>query len=305
MILKFQASDENAFTRPAPGRFMLIIFLAPAFAGVVLLFGGGLSLGLLQGLGYFPGSGEQSFTVEHFKNVITDPDFLSSLGLTFYVSITSTVIAVVISIVIALVLLTLVERMQWVHFIFQIPLVIPHLVVAIAVMFLLSSTGLFSRVAQLLGVLKTSSDFPLLINDRFAAGIIVVYVWKEIPFITLMVFSVLRNAGIELLDVGKTLNASRWQRFRYIILPMISPSLAASSLIVFAYTFGAFEVPFLLGQTYPMLLPVWAYKNYADVDLMARPEGIATGIIIACIVALSIVASHGIVRAAKWRGRGV
>ena len=105
-------------------------------------------------------------------------------------------------------------------------------------------------------------------------------------------FSVLRNAGVDLIDVGKTLNANRWQRFRYIILPMISPSLAASSLIVFAYTFGAFEVPYLLGQTYPMLLSVWAYKRYADIDLMARPEGIATGMLIALIVTLSVVLSH-------------
>jgi putative spermidine/putrescine transport system permease protein len=116
-----------------------------------------------------------------------------------------------------------------------------------------------------------------------------------------MIFSVLRNASVELLDVGKTLHASRWQRFRYIILPMIFPSLLASSLIVFAYTFGAFEVPFLLGQTYPMLLPVWAYKNYSDVDLLARPEGIATGILIAMIVALSISISHVIVRSARQR----
>jgi putative spermidine/putrescine transport system permease protein len=154
-----------------------------------------------------------------------------------------------------------------------------------------------------MGLIETSSDFPLLVNDRFGLGIILAYVWKEIPFITLMIFSVLRNAGgMELLDVGKTLNATRWQRFRYILWPMIFPSLTAASLIVFAYTFGAFEVPFLLGQTYPMTLPVLAYKHYADVDLMARPEGIATGIIIACIVALSIVISQVSVRLAKQRG---
>jgi putative spermidine/putrescine transport system permease protein len=302
VILKFQPSDENAFTRPVPGRLIVILFLAPALVVVILLFGGGLFLGLLQGLGYFPGSGEQSFTLEHFRNVLADPDFLSSLGLTFYISLTSTVIAVVISVIIALVLITLSERTRWVHFIFQTPLVIPHLVVAIAVVFLLSPTGLFSRVAQIFGLINASSDFPLLINDRFGIGIIAAYVWKEIPFITLMIFSVLRNAGVGLLEVGKTLNANRWQRFRYIILPMIFPSLAASSLIVFAYTFGAFEVPFLLGQTYPTVLPVWAYKNYADVDLMARPEGIATGIVIAFIVALSIVVSHFTLRAARWRG---
>ena len=80
-------------------------------------------------------------------------------------------IAVVFSVGIALVFLTLAERMQWLHFFFQIPLVIPHLVVAITIVFLLSPTGLLSRVAQLLGLIKTSSEFPLLINDRFGIGI--------------------------------------------------------------------------------------------------------------------------------------
>ena len=155
----------------------------------------------------------------------------------------------------------------------------------------------------MLGLINTSSDFPLLTNDRLGIGIIATYVWKEIPFITLMLLSVLRNAGVDLLDVGRTLKANRWQRFRYILLPMMLPSLLASSLIVFAYTFGAFEVPFLLGQTYPMLLPVWAYKSYSDVDLVARPEGIAIGILIAAIVALSIVLSHIIARIAQ-RQRG-
>jgi putative spermidine/putrescine transport system permease protein len=277
--------------------------VAPALGVVGLLFGGGLLLGLLQGLGYFPGIGPQRFTLEHFRSVLTAPEFLTSLGLTFYISVTSTVIAIIISVALALVFITLSERYGWVHFIFQIPLVVPHLVVGIAMVFLLSPTGWFSRIVQMLGLISTSSDFPLLTNDRLGLGIIATYVWKEIPFITLMLLSVLRNAGVDLLDVGRTLKANRWQRFRYILLPMMLPSLLASSLIVFAYTFGAFEVPFLLGQTFPMLLPVWAYKNYSDVDLVARPEGIATGILIATIVALSIVLSHIMARIAQ-RQRG-
>lgn len=301
MLVKLQTTGESAFTRPSPGRGMLIVFLAPALIVVLLLFGGGLLLGFLQGLGYFPGAEEQSFTLRHFSNILGDRDFLKSLGLTLYISLTSTVIAVVLSIVIALVFLTLSERQRWIHFIFQIPLVVPHLVVAIAIVFLLSPTGWISRLAQAGGLINGSSDFPLFVNDGFGVGIIVTYVWKEIPFITLMIFSVLRNAGIELIEVGKTLNANRWQRFRYIISPMISPSLAASGLIVFAYTFGAFEIPFLLGQTYPMLLPVWAYKNYADVDLLARPEGIATGILIALIVALSVLVSNIVGRSTRQR----
>ncbi|MGD8258674.1 MAG: ABC transporter permease subunit, partial [Desulfobacterales bacterium] len=147
-----------------------------------------------------------------------------------------------------------------------------------------------------------SALFPLLINDRWGIGILLAYVWKEIPFITLMILAVLRHSGMELLDVGRTLNASSWQRFRYITLPTISPSLGAACLIVFAYTFGAFEVPFLLGQTYPMMLPVWAYKNYSDVDLLARPEGIATGLVIAGVVLVAVVLSQALTHSARRRG---
>jgi putative spermidine/putrescine transport system permease protein len=128
------------------------------------------------------------------------------------------------------------------------------------------------------------------------------YVWKEVPFIALMVLAVLQSSGAELLDVGRTLKADRWQRFRYITLPIIFPSLGAGGLIVFAYTFGAFEIPYLLGQTYPMMLPVWAYKAYSDVDLLARPEGIAAGLVIAGVVTAAVALAQGLTQAARRRG---
>jgi len=259
-------------------------------------------LGLIQSLAPLPTAGTGRLTFEHFANVLSDPDFLHSLMLTMYVSATSTAIAAALSIVSALVLISLSVRYRFVHFIFQIPLTVPHLVIAVAVVFMLSPTGFFSRLALKFGLIDSSASFPLLINDRWGVGVILAYVWKEIPFITLMILSVLRHTGVELLEVGRTLKAGPWQRFRFITLPTISPSLGAACLIVFAYTFGAFEIPFLLGQTYPMMLPVWAYKNYSDVDLLARPEGIATGIIIAGVIIVAIVLSQTLVQAARRRG---
>jgi putative spermidine/putrescine transport system permease protein len=276
--------------------------VAPALVVVVVLFGGGLVLGLIQSLGHLPAAGLKSLSFKHFINVLGDPDFSQSLILTLYVAATSTVIAAAISIVMAIFLLSFSEKSRMIHFIFQIPLTVPHLVIAVAMVFMLTPTGLLSRLVVKLGLIDSSAAFPLLVNDRWGIGIILTYVWKEIPFITLMILSVLRRSGVELLEVGRTLKAGRWQRFRYITLPTISPSLGAACLIVFAFTFGAFEVPFLLGQTYPMMLPVWAYKNYSDVDLLARPEGIATGLIIAGIIVVAIVFSQLLTQAARRRG---
>ena len=296
------AQDTNARTRISPGFAAIIKMVGPAVVVVMVLFGGGLALGLIQSLGHLPAAGMKSLSLKHFGNVLGDPDFLLSLALTLYVALASTLIAAAVSVGMAVFLLKLSEKSRVVHFIFQIPLTVPHLVIAVAIVFMLTPSGIFSRLAVQLGLIDTAAAFPLLVNDRWAIGIILAYVWKEVPFITLMIFSVLRRSGADLLEVGRTLKADRWQRFRYITLPTISPSLGAACLIVFAYTFGAFEVPFLLGQTHPMLLPVWAYKNYSDVDLLARPEGIATGLIIAAIIVVAIVASQLLTQTARRRG---
>jgi putative spermidine/putrescine transport system permease protein len=243
-----------------------------------------------------------TLSLKHFRNVLLDPDFFTSLGLTLYVSTVSTVIAAAISIVAALIMTSAARTRRVVDFIFQIPLTVPHLVIATAAVFLLAPTGMIARALQALNLIDSSADFPLLINDPWGIGIIFTYVWKEIPFITLMILSVLHNLGSDLIEVGRTLNAGRWQRFRYIVLPTVFPSLGAAALIVFAFTFGAFEVPYLLGQTYPMTLPVWAYRNYSDVDLMARPEGIATGIIIAAVVVVCIIGAQLLTQTARRRG---
>ncbi len=284
---------------PRTGAVRPLALLAPALIVVLVLFGGGLILGLPQSLGYLPAAGMSKISLKHFQRVLFDPDFFSSLGLTLYVAGVSTLIAAALSLLAAM---ALVESPRWLLFIFQIPLTVPHLVIAIAMAFLLAPSGMVARLFQNLGWISGPGDFPLLINDPFCIGILLTYVWKEIPFMTLMILSALKNSGMEMLDVGRTLNAGPWQRFRYILLPILLPSLGAAGLIVFAYTFGAFEVPYLLGQTYPMSLPVWAYRNYSDVDLAARPEGIAIGIVIAVGVTGCIIASQRLARGQKRRG---
>ncbi len=73
------------------------------------------------------------------------------------------------------------------------------------------------------------------------------------------------------------------------ILPLISPSLAAAAVLSFAFAVGAFEVPFLLGQRYPSALPVLAYRSYVDVDLNARPEAMAISMVITAIAAAAVL----------------
>lgn len=291
---------DSTGRRASPWR--LFTLLGPALCLILLLFGGGLVLGLLQALGYLPSQGFATLGLQHFIHVLQDPDFGKSLILTLYISLTSTLISAVISVLLALALMRWAADSRAINFILQIPLTVPHLAIAISVILLLAPAGLFSRLFTSLSIIQTPSAFPLLVNDGWGIGILCVYIWKEVPFITFMLLSVLKNMGTELTEVGSTLNASRFQRFSFITLPIIAPSLSAACLIVFAFTFGAFEVPYLLGRTYPLALSVWAYKNYSDIDLLARPEGIAIGLIIAGIVIFSIILSQLVLHFGRKRG---
>ena len=95
-----------------------------------------------------------------------------------------------------------------------------------------------------------------------------------------MVLGTLLRLGDEYHSMARTLGASSWQRLRYVTLPMVSPAVASSSLVVFAFVFGAFEIPYLLGRSYPAMLSVVAQRQFMNADLIERPAAVAIAIVI-------------------------
>ncbi|MGI9050990.1 MAG: ABC transporter permease [Rubrobacteraceae bacterium] len=281
------------------GRIKIALFLAPALAVIGVLFAGGLFAALIQSLGYFPAIGMTEINLDAYREVLTGEDFLNSLFLTVYVAGASTLSAAVLAVLAAMALRRSSGRLSAV--IFQLPITIPHLVAAVGISLVVSQTGLGARAAAALGLIGEPRDFPALLYDRYSVGIILTYVWKETPFIALVVLASLRGVAGELEEVARTLGASAWQRFWYVVFPVISPGIVAASLIVFAFTFGAFEVPYLLGRTYPTVLPVMAYNEYRDIDLASRPVAMAINILITVITAIFAAAY---LRLARGLGRG-
>lgn len=260
------------------------LLLAPALLAIALLFVGGLVVGLVQSLGYLPFLGQTELTLDHYTELLTDRTFYVSLGLTLYVAILSTAVATLLAIGAALVLRRSFRGSRWVTLLFQVPLPVPHLVAAAGIAMLLTQSGLFARLIYAAGGLTQPSDFPALVFDRGYVGVMLVYVWKEVPFIGLVVLAILKSTGLAHEEAARTLGATSWQAFRYVLLPLILPGVISTSIIVFAFVFGSFEVPLLLGVRYPNVLPVSAYRAFVDPDLSSRPEAMALGMVITAIV---------------------
>jgi putative spermidine/putrescine transport system permease protein len=259
----------------------IALLLAPALLVIGVLFAGGLAVAFVQSLGHMPAIGMTGWSLDAYREVLGDEDFVDSLLLTLYVSGVSTGVSTVLAVLAALALRRSGGRISAV--IFQLPITIPHLVAAVGIALVVAQTGLGARLAAGLGLIGEPKEFPALLYDEYSVGIILTYVWKEVPFIALVVLAALRGVAGELEEVARTLGAGAWQRFWYVVFPVISPSVVAASLLVFAFTFGAFEVPYLLGKSYPTMLPVMAYEEYREIDLSARPVAMAINVLIALI----------------------
>ncbi len=85
-------------------RLRIFLLLAPALTVIVLLFGGGLVIGIMRSFNYMPVIGLTEPNLDAYRAVLTDRDFLQSFLLSFHISFTSTLISAVIAIAAALML---------------------------------------------------------------------------------------------------------------------------------------------------------------------------------------------------------
>jgi len=282
-------------------RLRIALLLAPAMLVIVVLFFGGLAVGLMRSANYMPVIGLTRPNLDAYAAIFASREFYRSFLLTFHIAATSTVISAVLAVGAALLLRRTFIGKRVITFLFQLNLTVPHLVGAIGILYLFSQSGSFARLGYQWGLIDRPADFPALVFDPFAIGIILQYVWKEVPFIGVIVLANMQAIGHDYESVARSLGASRWQAFRHVLLPMIAPGVLSASVMVFAFTFGAYEIPALLGQNYPAALPVLAYRLYTDVDLAARPQAMAMAMVIAVLGAAMIWAYLRIARRA-FRG---
>jgi putative spermidine/putrescine transport system permease protein len=269
-------------------RLKIALLLTPALTIIGVLFFGGLLIGLMRSFNYMPVIGLTEPNFDAYAALITSREFYLSFLLTFHVAFTSTVISAVLAIGAALLLRRTFPGRALINFLFQLNLTVPHLVGAIGILYLFSQSGSFARLAAEWGLISRPAEFPALVFDPYAIGIILQYVWKEVPFIGVIVLANMQALGEDYEAVARSLGASRWQAFRHVLLPLIFPGALSASVMVFAFTFGAYEIPAILGANYPAALPVLAYRKYTDVDLAARPEAMAMAIVIAILSAIMI-----------------
>lgn len=264
--------------------------LALPAALLVAVFAYGVLGGMLQGLGVMPFLGMDTPTLDYYRQALTRPDLLSSIGYSVYLALVSAAVALVGGVLLSAALVRAGSGRLARLVGLQIPIMTMHALVALAVTFVFSGSGLAARLLHAVGAVETPADFPSVVGAPGGWGIIAVYVWKEIPYVAFCTVTVMAHVSATLGEAAATCGASPRRAFFGVTLPLCRPAALRAFLVVFVFALGSYEVPFLLGATVPKALPVLAYIEFQDPDIVNRCYAMALNGISTLLCALAALA---------------
>ena len=264
----------------------------PALALVVLVTGAGISSVVATSLGLFPLFGQPRLSVEGYAEPA--PELLLAVRETLTIATLSTILASVLGLAIATVVLLVPARRWWLGGLAAVVVTVPHLVGAASLQLLIGDAGLLPRW---LGV--GSDRWPDLVGGAWPVASVLEFAWKESAFVAVVVVATIGPRLTDLLDVAAVLGAGPWQRWSRVLVPSALPAMLGAALITFVYTAGSYEVPWLLGRTYPEPLPVMAYRLFGSIDLTARSQAAATAAVGAAVAVTALLLTAAVVQLSR------
>lgn len=246
--------------------------------------------GMIQSFGIIPAFHMTKPTLAYYQEILTNKNLMESIGLSLYIALVTTFLALAIGSLLCWALILLRKKGGALEQVLKLPILVPHTVVAFLIINLLASTGLLSRILMTMGMVGAAEWVSHVLYTPASWGVIFAYLWKEIPFVCYFIAAVMGSIDGSYGEAARNLGAGKWSAFWNVTLPLCRPAILNSGLIIFCYSFGAYELPFLLGSTLPKALPVQTYIEYTHPDLTHRPYAMALNMImlLICLMAAGV-----------------
>ena len=242
------AAIERAFAAARRLRFAGLALTAPALAIVVAFFIAPLVMSFTLAFRAKDGS----FTLEHFEKSfdLYTTDLLFSLAI---VVLSSALIAVVATAIAGY--LTLGENPRAVaalRWLYRWPLFIPFVVTGQVMRTFLAKNGMLNHVLIGAGLIEPIAAQSFL-DWR---GIVVAFVWKQAPFVTLLVAGAMASIDRQHIEAARNLGAPRWRVLWDIVLPQVRGTVLVGVVLSFVTMLSVLSVPLMINPNSPTMITV-------------------------------------------------
>lgn len=139
---------------------------------------------------------------------------------------------------------------------YVLPMSFSGVIVGFLAIIMIGRIGVVPQAAEAL------AGYPLLSGAAYQfTGLLIAYVYFEIPRATLTLESSLRKFDFQLEAAAKSLGANRWQRLFLVILPNLGPAILSTLAVTFSVSLGSFGVALILARRFSVL-PVEIFEQY-------------------------------------------
>lgn len=228
-----------------------LALLTPTLGYLLVFMGLPLTQIALRGFGLLRFEGPSQFTLAFYGKIMGDKIYRDSIVFSLYFSVVTTTLSLILGLVLSVLLRISFPGRHVISVLYKIPLVVPSLMAAFLVLTLIDQGGIISRIISHYGL-----QWPDLVHDRWATGMIMVLVWHNVPIMIVILSAIMSAIPYDTLDAARNLGATPWQVFRNVTVPLSLSGISAACLLVFINVFGAFAIPSLIGVPYPSAIAV-------------------------------------------------
>lgn len=211
-------------------------------------------------------TGETSWVgFRNYARLPFNSDYRLSMANTITFTFWSLTLKFVVGMTIALILNSRLPFRNIMSGIMLLPWIVPEIVTALTWKSIYDPLfGSLNPILLGLGIINEPQGW-LSDPDLAMSSIIVVNIWKGIPFYVLLLLAGLKAVDKEQLEAAEIDGASVVQRFRNVILPSMRYVIVVTLLLSFISTFNQFGLPFLMTQGGPSgatkLYSILAYEK--------------------------------------------
>jgi len=217
----------------------------------------------------------QGISLRWVNAVLGSKDWLASAWLSLKIATFSTVLSIGLSLLTAHALVRgKMQFKQGVYALILLPMIVPHIIAAIAMFFFFSTVKVFGSVV----------------------AISIGHAVLALPIAVIILSATMQGVDQRLEDAAMSLGASRQTAFRRITLPLIAPGIASASIFAFLSSFDELLVGIFLGSQGSQTLPV---RIWSSVTFQLDPSIAAVSALLVIVSVLALLAANFFTRRSR------
>lgn len=279
-------------------------FMLPAAAFLLLFLAYPLGLGIWLSMTDARIGRDGAFVgFENFTWLADDPVFWMSVWQTLLYTTVASIVKFGIGLYLAILLNHHIPLKAFLRAIVLLPFIVPTVLSAIAFWWIYDPQfSIISWTLQQFGWIDTNIDF---LGDPWNArwSVIFANIWRGVPFVAITLLAGLQTVPPSLYEAATIDGATRWQMFRFITYPLLTPIIAVVMTFSVLFTFTDFQLIWVITRGGPVnathLMATLSYQRGILGGFLGEGAAISTAMIPFLLAAI-MVSWFGLQRR-KWQ----